>query len=590
MTLEFNYKIVMINFYYNLPLRRKLVLINVLILLPVIIIGTIISINVVKHNSMRAVENEVKTFGELTASFVVADLLFNDKTAVQISLENFKNLPNVTYAAILNNDFEPIASYGFVENDLMDYFLESRTSRFEENDYLYYKSVTYRNEKLGTLFIVNDNSRLQEIINKIYIGIIGASIFAFFVLIFASTSIQRLVIQPITKLVSIIEEIVKTQNYSKRVVQNRYKDEVGLLYSDFNEMLERIDKTMVSQNFLDNVMGSLAEMVIVLDEDGTINTINEAVTRLSGYTFDDLQYQFPTILLKDFKEINEQKNQVLAYETVLQIKNHSTIEVSVSVTMFVDNEGKQRTILSIRDITKRKIAEQQLKAYYSELEQTNKDLEELSYILSHDLKAPIRGIGSLVTMMREDFKADDLSEEMIDDYFELIQKRIKRMNGLINGILEFSKVGRKEVESKPIELNSLISEIVETIVPNSFEVHVASNLPTISFNQIHAYQIFQNIISNAVKYNDKANGRIDITFKEFEDKYQFKIKDNGIGIPEKYQDKVFKVFQILASKDDVDSTGVGLAIVKKIIKKAKGSIWIDSNFDVGVAFIFELPK
>lgn len=590
MTLEFNYKIVMINFYYNLPLRRKLVLINVLILLPVIIIGTIISINVVKHNSMRAVENEVKTFGELTASFVVADLLFNDKTAVQISLENFKNLPNVTYAAILNNDFEPIASYGFVENDLMDYFLESRTSRFEENDYLYYKSVTYRNEKLGTLFIVNDNSRLQEIINKIYIGIIGASIFAFFVLIFASTSIQRLVIQPITKLVSIIEEIVKTQNYSKRVVQNRYKDEVGLLYSDFNEMLERIDKTMVSQNFLDNVMGSLAEMVIVLDEDGTINTINEAVTRLSGYTFDDLQYQFPTILLKDFKEINEQKNQVLAYETVLQIKNHSTIEVSVSVTMFVDNEGKQRTILSIRDITKRKIAEQQLKAYYSELEQTNKDLEELSYILSHDLKAPIRGIGSLVTMMREDFKADDLSEEMIDDYFELIQKRIKRMNGLINGILEFSKVGRKEVESKPIELNSLISEIVETIVPNSFEVHVASNLPTISFNQIHAYQIFQNIISNAVKYNDKANGRIDITFKEFEDKYQFKIKDNGIGIPEKYQDKVFKVFQILASKDDVDSTGVGLAIVKKIIEKAKGSIWIDSNFDVGVAFIFELPK
>ena len=303
----------------------------------------------------------------------------------------------------------------------------------------------------------------------------------------------------------------------------------------------------------------------------------------------DLKNQFPTILLTDFQGINDE-SQGLKYETILQTKHQKKVPVSVSVTTFINNENQRRIILSIRDITKRKAAEEELKANFAKLERTNKELQELSYIVSHDLKAPIRGIGSLVTMMREDFRAESLSKEMINDYFQLIQKRIYRMNSLINGILEFSKIGHQDIEAKEVNLQELVAEVIDTVVPDDFEINLPNELPSIIFNQTEAYQIFQNLIGNAVKYNDKSAGKIDIYWKDLGNKFQFTIRDNGIGIAKKYHDKIFKVFQMLESRDSIESTGIGLAIVKKIIDKAGGKIWIDSNYDVGVAFVFELPQ
>jgi len=415
------------------------------------------------------------------------------------------------------------------------------------------------------------------------------SVLAFVLLIVASSWIQKIITRPIFELVKMIEDVVKTQNYRKRIENNPYGDEISILYNNFNKMLETIDSTTVSKNYLDNVMASLAEMVIVLNNDGQINTINEAVTRLTNFTIKDLKNQFPTILLTDFQDINDE-SQGLKYETILQTKHQKKVPVSVSVTTFINNENQRRIILSIRDITKRKAAEEELKANFAKLERTNTELHELSYIVSHDLKAPIRGIGSLVTMMREDFRAENLSKEMINDYFQLIQKRIYRMNSLINGILEFSKIGHQDIEAKEVNLQELVAEVIETVVPDDFEINLPNELPSIIFNQTEAYQIFQNLIGNAVKYNDKSAGKIDIYWKDLGNKFQFTIRDNGIGIAKKYHDKIFKVFQMLESRDSIESTGIGLAIVKKIIDKAGGKIWIDSNYDVGVAFVFELPQ
>ena len=580
----------MIDFFNNLQLRRKLVVITILVVLPVIIIITIVSITIVKKSGKLAVEKQVTAFGDLTASFILADVLYNDREAVKASLENFNKLPSISYAAVLNNDLEIISSYGKIENNLINYYFNNTTSRFEKGDYLFYKPITYKTETLGTLFIIDNNSSLQEIINKIYIGIIITGIIAFLVLIYSSSFVQRLITEPIINLVKIIEEVVKTQNYSKRVTQNRYQAEIGILYDNFNKMLVTIDETTVSQNYLDNVMGSLAEMVLVLDEDGKINTINKAVTRLTSYTINELKHQLPTVLLKYFEEINQDGNQEIKFEASLQSKNATTTTVVVSVTSFINNEGLKRTILSMRDITERKEAEEKLKYNFSKLEQTNKELQELSYILSHDLKTPIRGIGSLVTMMREDFEQKDLLEEKTTEYFELIQKRVMRMSSLINGILEFSKIGREGTSVNPISLKEIVEEVIEAVIPEHFEVNVLNELPTINFNQTQAYQIFQNLISNAVKYNDKSVGKIDISWKDLGNKYQFKIKDNGVGIPSKYHDRIFKVFQVLESQENVESTGIGLAIVKKIIDNVDSRIWVDSNYETGVAFVFELPK
>jgi len=579
----------MIDFFNKLPFRRKLVLINVAIILPVIIIGTIISIYIIKKNGRLAVENQVTAFSDLTTAFVVPNLLFDDKNALKDDLDNFKALPDVTYAAVLNTKNEVIASYKMIDSTVLSAYLENKTNRFEDKNFIHYKAIQYKNENLGTLFIINNTDNLQKLLKNIYIGIVFLSVLAFVLLIVASSWIQKIITRPIFELVKMIEDVVKTQNYRKRIENNPYGDEISILYNNFNKMLETIDSTTVSKNYLDNVMASLAEMVIVLNNDGQINTINEAVTRLTNFTIKDLKNQFPTILLTDFQGINDE-SQGLKYETILQTKHQKKVPVSVSVTTFINNENQRRIILSIRDITKRKAAEEELKANFAKLERTNTELQELSYIVSHDLKAPIRGIGSLVTMMREDFRAESLSKEMINDYFQLIQKRIYRMNSLINGILEFSKIGHQDIEAKEVNLQELVAEVIETVVPDDFEINLPNELPSIIFNQTEAYQIFQNLIGNAVKYNDKSAGKIDIYWKDLGNKFQFTIRDNGIGIAKKYHDKIFKVFQMLESRDSIESTGIGLAIVKKIIDKAGGKIWIDSNYDVGVAFVFELPQ
>lgn len=580
----------MINFFNSLPFRRKLILINIAIILPMIMIGTIISIYVVKKNGKLAVENQVAAFSDLTASFVVPNLLFNDEEALKEDLNNFIALPDVIYAAILDTENQVIVSYKTIDKEILDFYLIDKTNRFENENFIHHKDIRYKNENLGTLFIVNNTGNLQQLLKSIYIGIVITSIFSFIILIVTSSWIQKIITRPIIKLVDIIGVVVKTRNYGERIKDNPYGDEIGILYDNFNEMLETIDTTTVSKNYLNNVMGSLAEMVIVLNENNEIYTINEAVTRLTTYKIEDLRFQLPSVLLADFTEDNLKMNHEMKFETILESKNHEFCPVSVSVTRFVDNENQNRTILSIRNITERKKAEEKLKNNYSKLERSNKELQELSYILSHDLKAPIRGIGSLVTMMHEDFEQEELSKEMITEYFELIQKRIKRMNGLIKGILELSKVNNHNISLNFIDVNSIITEVVEIIVPENFEVNVPQELPTIIFNQTYTYQIFQNLIGNSVKYNDKPIGQIDILWEDLDEKYRFVIKDNGIGISPKYHDKIFKVFQVLESRDNVESTGIGLAIVKKIIEKANGKIWIDSNYDVGVAFVFELPK
>jgi light-regulated signal transduction histidine kinase (bacteriophytochrome) len=206
------------------------------------------------------------------------------------------------------------------------------------------------------------------------------------------------------------------------------------------------------------------------------------------------------------------------------------------------------------------------------------------------LKAPLRSIGSLIMMMKEDMESGEATSKDIDNYFNLMTKRTNRMYSLINGILEYSSIGRGKEDVGLIVLDQLLNEVIETVIPENFEIIKQVNFPSIHFNKIQLYQVFQNLISNAVKYNDKPVGKIELSWKDEGDKYYFEIKDNGPGIDPKYHVKVFEVFQMLQARDKVESTGIGLSIVKKIIERANGSITINSNVEEGVAFCFELPK
>ncbi|MHA3789213.1 ATP-binding protein [Flavobacterium hauense] len=221
-----------------------------------------------------------------------------------------------------------------------------------------------------------------------------------------------------------------------------------------------------------------------------------------------------------------------------------------------------------------------------ELEHKNAELNKFAYVVSHDLKAPIRGIHNVITWIEEDLE-NELSPQL-KKYLNIIPQRTQRMESLINGLLDYARVN-KETEPEKIDTNKLVTEITSSIVPRDFIVET-DDLPELYGEKLKLEQIFTNLISNAVKYTSHQNGTITIKYKEYPGYYEFSIKDNGIGIETRYHKKIFELFQTLREKNEKESTGIGLAIVKKILDERQEKITVNSEPGEGSEFIFTWKK
>ncbi len=246
-------------------------------------------------------------------------------------------------------------------------------------------------------------------------------------------------------------------------------------------------------------------------------------------------------------------------------------------------------VWSFRDITEGKKAEQHQANLLEELEKTNQELKEFAYIISHDLKAPLRGIMTIIGFITDDYadKFDENGKKKV----ELLESRAERMYNLIDGVLRYSRVGRENEEKVQVNLNSLVPEIIDLITPpETISITIENELPEIMCERTRISQVFQNLLSNAVKYMDKPEGVIKIGCLQDGDFLKFSVADNGPGIEEKHFDRIFKVFQTLNRRDDIDSTGIGLTVAKKIINIYGGDIRVESEVGKGSTFYFTLPR
>ncbi len=221
-----------------------------------------------------------------------------------------------------------------------------------------------------------------------------------------------------------------------------------------------------------------------------------------------------------------------------------------------------------------------------ELEHRNAELNKFAYVVSHDLKAPVRGIHNVIKWIEEDLH-EELSPEM-KKYLRIIPQRTQRMEALINGLLDYARISKK-TDIEEIDINQLVREIADSIVPRNFKFEIC-DLPVFKAERIKLEQVFLNLISNAVKYTPREDGIIEIGCSESEKYYEFSVKDNGIGIAPEFHDKIFEIFQTLREKYEQESTGVGLAIVRKIIIEQQGSINVRSEPGKGAEFIFTWKK
>ena len=229
-----------------------------------------------------------------------------------------------------------------------------------------------------------------------------------------------------------------------------------------------------------------------------------------------------------------------------------------------------------------------LEKNFNDLTKKNSELDQFSYVVSHDLKAPLRDIANIVSWIEEDHEKEIIPE--IKDSLRLIKGRIKRLENMINGLLEYARVGKIKKGIEPVNIAKLLKEIIDILVPKSYEIKIEGKMPVLTTEKLRIEQVFSNLISNAVKHNKNSSGKITIRCEDSGDFYTFSVKDNGPGIEPEYFDKIFFIFQTLQEKDAFESTGVGLAIVKKIVEDYKGTISVASEIGKGSTFTFTWPK
>lgn len=265
------------------------------------------------------------------------------------------------------------------------------------------------------------------------------------------------------------------------------------------------------------------------------------------------------------------------------ILNSMNLEMNINTNVHNLNPSeyiKQQSIVIV-DINK------QRELLLGNLEKQNKALNEYAHMVSHDLKAPLRSIDALLNWFIEDNAAilDDNNKKSL----QLILSNVEKMDLLIKGILDYSSIDNQDIVNRKIDLNLLMEDIFRTIfIPDHVEIHINNKLPKVFGNDFRFKQLFQNLIQNAIKYNNKEKANIEIGSEENEEEIKFYIKDNGIGIPEKYQQKIFEIFSKLENNDH--STGIGLSIVKKIVDLYKGKIWLESQENIGTTFYFTILK
>lgn len=355
-----------------------------------------------------------------------------------------------------------------------------------------------------------------------------------------------------------------------------------------------------SEERLRAVVETAVDGIITIDGSGRIESFNPAAARLFGYSEAEVIGRNVSMLmpepdrsqhdgyLRRYLDTGERHIIGVGREVTAQRRDGKRVPISLAVSEM--HLGARRLFTGIlHDLTQRKRAEVRQAELIEDLQVVNEELKNFAYVVSHDLKAPLRGIGSLSDWLVSDYadKLDDQGRE----YLSLMKNRVSRMDALIDGILEYSRVGRINETRVAVDLNALVEETVHLLAPPAeVTISVEGTLPTVIGERTRLQQVFQNLISNAIKHRDKTEARIRIASADAGNSWQLSVSDNGPGIEVRHHERIFQLFQVLTPRDQKESTGVGLALVKKIIELYGGRIWLESKPGEGSTFFFTLPK
>jgi two-component system sensor kinase FixL len=356
------------------------------------------------------------------------------------------------------------------------------------------------------------------------------------------------------------------------------------------------------------IVASSEDAIISATLEGVITSWNGSAERLLGYSAAESIGRHVSLIVppeRGHEEANVflrlgRGEDIQNLETFRQRKDGQRLCVSLAVSPVHDSAGQiVGGSMIMRDISARKKTEADLLRYTRELERSNKELDDFAYIASHDLKEPLRGIFNNATFLLEDY------QELLDEQGVKRLRRLcylsQRMEALVNDLLYFSRLGRQDLAIQPTDLNAVIHDIESTLDTtrggDNARVVILDSLPITTCDKVRVTEVFRNLITNAIKYNDKESKIIEIGYidkmptPDGIQRQVFYVRDNGIGIDRKFYQDIFRIFKRLNEEDDSrKGTGVGLTFVQKIVDRHGGRIWLESTPGVGTTFYFTLAQ
>jgi signal transduction histidine kinase len=482
--------------FNNIPIRKKLVIIQTVTAFVSLLICCIIFVTVGVTIFKSAAERKMQSIAKIVGANSVSPLLFMDQDADSVILRKLSEETDIVDAIVFDKKNKPFASYyrpgvrleGVQLRNGLQGGNDLVTSTFPGDIMLTQHKIFNEKDFLGTLVIRSEMADVKKILESYVLVGILVLLAGLISALVTSYLLQKTISNRLLLLVGKTRKIAETGNYSIRVSQED-NDEIGVLSKEFNALLEQTDK-----------------------------------------------------MERSLKESNADLEKRVAQRTV-------------------------------------------------ELEASNKELESFSYSVSHDLKAPLRAINGFTEILVKKYAAniDDKGKEIAS----IIVANAKKMGQLIEDLLEFSRIGRKELKMGDVSMNEIVRQVIDETKNSNKDRHIEldiEKLPDVHGDRNLLTQVWTNLISNAFKYTGhKGDARIKIGFFIKDDEYVFYIKDNGAGFDMKYQDKLFKVFQRLHGSDEFEGTGVGLANVNRIISKHKGRVWAEGQVGEGAIFYFSLP-
>lgn len=371
---------------------------------------------------------------------------------------------------------------------------------------------------------------------------------------------------------------------------------------DITERNQAQEELLREKAFSDSVINSMPGVFYMLDEAGQYVWWNRNLEAITEYSAAEIPNIHPIKLFTDTdrERIAEQVARAFTEGTATveaDLMSKSGRKTPYFFTgVRIERNGKPYLIGLGIDITERRKAQvvleqlnEDLQQSVRELERSNRELGDFAHVTAHDLKAPLRGIGTLVDWLDQDH-GEQIGAEGRES-LHLLRGRVDRMGHLINGILRYSEIGHGDESVEILDTHALVQEVIEQIAPpDHIEIQIENTLPPVTAERTRLTQVLQNLISNAVKYIDKPQGQIRISARDDGDFWEFCVADNGPGIEARHFGRIFQMFQTLSVGDHANSTGLGLAVVKKIVDRYGGRVWLESEMGHGSTFFFTFPK